>query len=178
MIQNGLLTIGLSTLLLGSTLFAQGTTTCVGGVCIVNLDNLGPSKSYIEKKKSLVIMAKPRYIEQVKEVKVDYSHNFVSVEDKFDKTIDIVVDNEEIYVFPSYIMTEAEKATYIQEQEAIALNEKLNLEENQNLTIVSNVREKTEDRILEKTILPTSDYYCQNNKKPVYNLASDKLECV
>ena len=178
MIEKKILTIGLSTLLLGTTLLAQGTTTCVGGVCIVNLDNLKPSKSYIEKRKPLVVLAQPRYITNKKEVRVENNDVFIAMENKVDKTIDIIVDNEEIYVFPSYVMTEAEKAIYIQEQEAIALNEKFNKEENRKSLIVMHSVEETEDRILEKTTLPTSDYYCEKNKQPVYNLASDELECV
>jgi hypothetical protein len=176
MIKKKLLTVGLSTLLLGSTLFAQ--SNCVGGVCIINLDNLKPSKAYVEKSEPLVALAQPRFIAKHPEVQVENNDAFMVLEDKFDKTIDIVVDNEKIYVFPSYVMTDSEKVAYVQEQESIALNEKFNKEENKNVLVVRNVSNQTEEKILAKTILPTSDYYCEKDTHPIYDKVSNVYECV
>ena len=176
MIKKKLLTVGMTTMLLGTTLFAQGN--CVGGVCFINLDKIKPSKSFKKEKQPLVVLAKPRFIERNVEVKMNNSDDFVMFEEKVDKTIDIVVNNEEIYVFPSYVMTDTEKANYIEEQEAIALNEKANMKANQNLLIVKDITVQTEDRILAKTILPTSDYYCEKDMQPVYDQGSNAYECV
>jgi len=45
------------------------------------------------------------------------------------------------------------------------------------LLLTENPMEVTEDRILEKTDLPTSDYFCEEDKQPVY-LNNDIYECV
>ena len=42
---------------------------------------------------------------------------------------------------------------------------------------VIHTEEATEDKILEKTALPSSDYFCDNDKQPVY-LNDDTYECV
>jgi len=44
-------------------------------------------------------------------------------------------------------------------------------------TYVLHTEEATEDKILEKTDLPSSDYFCDNDKQPVY-LNNDIYECV
>lgn len=176
MLSKRLLIAGtLSTLVLGTTtLLAQGSSShCVGSVCFVNLDKIKPTKGFKKEKKPLVVFEKPRFVESKSE---EPTHN--ELEDTIDKTIEIVVDNQEVYVFPSYVMTEEEKIAYFEEQKAIELNEKENLEANEDLRIVSKPIEKVEEKILEKTALPTSDYYCENNTHPVYNEELDFYECV
>ena len=44
-------------------------------------------------------------------------------------------------------------------------------------TYVMRKEEATEDKILEKTALPTSDYFCEKDKQPIY-LNNDIYECV
>ena len=155
MIHKKLLVTGtLSTLLLASSLSAQGN--CVGGACFVNLKNLKPTK--IVHKKS------------------EFKHHSSSEIAK-DKSFDIVVDGKVTVVFSSYVMTPEEKAAYDREQKAIALNKKANEEANRELRIVSQPIEKIEDKILNKN-LPTSDYFCDNDKKPVRVKNSDLYECV
>ena len=45
------------------------------------------------------------------------------------------------------------------------------------LLLIENPMEVTEEKILEKTDLPTSDYFCEEDKQPVY-LNNDIYECV
>jgi len=159
----------LSTLVSGTALFAQ-QGDCVGGVCFVNLDKIKPTKGFEKKKKPLVVLEKPRFIAEKSESLV---HN-----NTIDKTLKIIVDDVEIFVFPSYVMSEAEKATYYAEQEAIALNEKENIEANENFQIVGQSIAKVDEKILEKTELPLSDFYCEKDTHPVYDKLSDSFECV
>jgi len=170
MLYKKLLIVGtMSTLLSGTALLAQGSN-CVGGVCFVNLDKIKPTKGFEKKQEPLVVLEKPRFIEEKSEVIVHNEHA--------DEMVQIILDDEEIFVFPSYVMTEAEKAAYYSEQEAIALNKKLNREANQDSLIVSPTIEKTEDKIINKTQLPISEYYCEKDTHPVYDEDLDLFECV
>ncbi len=164
MMQKRLLNGTLSLLVLATSLSAQGNCVgnacfvkikktksnkmhCVGNACFVNLDNVKPS-----------------------------SENYTDV-DEVDNSFEVVIDGELTIVFPSYVMTEAEKRVYIQEQRAIALNKKANEEANKELKIVTQPVEKIEDKILNKN-LPTSEYFCDNDKKPIQIKNSDLYECV
>ncbi len=139
--------MGTISALLSTTVFGAGAMNCAGGVCFVKLDNLQVSKGFEKKNNALVILDTPRFIE-----------------DKIDKTVTIVLDGEEITVFPSYVMTEEEKVNYIEEE-----NEEL-------LRLTQTV--EIEDKILEKTNLPTSEYFCEKNTKPLYNNFSHSYQCV
>ena len=153
MMHKKLLVTGtLSTLLLASSLSAQGN--CVNGVCFVNLENLKPKK--VVHKKS-----EPK------------THTISVTSNAYD----VVEDGEVTVVFSSYVMTPEEKAAYEREQKAIALNKKANEEAYRELRIVSQPVEKVEDKILNRN-LPTSDYFCDNDKKPVHIENSDLYECV
>ncbi len=175
MIHKKLLVAGtLSTLLLASSLSAQGN--CVGGACFVNLKNLKPTKVFQDKKEQVIVLKKPRFITSKSEFKQHSSIEVVK-DTNIDKSFDIVVDGKITVVFPSYIMTDEEKIAYYKEQKAIALNKKANEEANRDLRIVSQPVEKIEDKILNKN-LPTSDYFCDNNKKPVRVKNSDLYQCV
>jgi len=59
-----------------------------------------------------------------------------------------------------YVMTKEEIENYELKQIQLALP-------NQN----------TENKILEKTMLPTSEYFCGKNKKPIYHKETDSFEC-
>ena len=179
MLYKKLLVTGtLSTLLLASTLFAQ--ENCVGGVCFVNLDDLKPTKSFNHSaKQEMVVIETPRYVETNMEP-VDNMMVEAIESRKVDKTFDVLMDNELVTVFPSYVMTDSEKRAYIQEQRAIALNEKFNAEANRELRQVGQAVERIEDAIINKTQqeLPSSDYYCDDNRKAVYHNESHSFERV
>ena len=172
-----LITGTLSTLLLATTLFAQ--TNCVGGVCFIDLKNLKPTtKGFKHEKAPLVVLEKPRYLESNSESNTHIDSLAIDDVREIDKSITIVVDGDEVTVFPSYVMTEEEKVAYYAEQEAIALNKKSNKEANRDLLMVSQPVKRIEDKILEKTELPVSEYYCEKDTHPVYDKVLDSFQCV
>ena len=178
MMYRKLLVIGtISTLLLASSLSAQGN--CVGGACFVSLKKLKPTKVFQEKKEQMVIVKKPRFISSKNEFKHHNSTDSILLvkDSDLNKAFDIIVDGKITVVFPSYVMTEEEKVAYYREQRAIALNKKANEEANRGLRVVTQPIEKIEDKILNKN-LPTSEYFCDNNKKPVRIKNSNLYECV
>ena len=155
-----LLTGTLSTLLLASSLSAQGS--CVGGACFVSLKNLKPTKKFQEKKGQMIVLKKPRFVSS----KNEFKHT-TAVEEKLkNKSFDIIVDGKITVVFPSYVMTDEEKMAYYQEQKA----------KRELLKAIEPI-EKIEDKILNKN-LPTSEYFCDNDKKPVRIKNSNFYECV
>lgn len=165
-----LLTGTLSTLLLASSLSAQGN--CVGDACFVNLKNLKPTKAFQEKKEQMVVLKQPRFVSSKSEFKHHSSTEVVE-----DTSFDIIVDGKLTTVFASYTMTTEEKVAYYKEQKAIALNKKANEEANKELRIITQPVEKIENKILNKN-LPTPEYFCDNDKKPVLIKDSDLYECV
>ena len=152
MYQNLLITGTLSTLLLVSSLSAHDN--CTGNACYVNIDNVKPT----------------REVHKKREFK---THSSVVTSNSYE----IVVDGAVTVVLPSYVMTDEEKANYDREQKAIALNKKANEEANRELRIVTQSIEKIGDKILNKG-LPTSEYFCDNDKKPVRVKNSNRYECV
>jgi len=172
-----LLTGTLSTLLLATNLFAQ--QKCVGGVCFVDLSNLKPTKGFkSHKKQEMVVLDTPRYVTTQNE-SIDNATVENLEQEKIDKSFDVVMDNKLVAVFPSYVMTESEKIAYVKEQQAIALNEKFNAQENKELRKIGQVVKRIEDTIINKTQeLPTSDYYCDDNRRPIYHDESHSFECV
>ena len=175
MIYKKILIAGTLATVLVTNLVAQDN--CVGGVCFVNLKNLKPTKVFQEKREKLVVLQKPRFVSSKSEVKHHYYTEVVN-DNNLDKSFDIIVDGKETLVFPSYIMTAEEKLAYYKEQKAIALNKKMNDKENEELKRITKPIEKIEDKILNKSSLPTSQYYCDDNTKPVYDKDSDLFECV
>ena len=166
-----LLTGTLSILLLASSLSAQGS--CVDGACFVNLKNLKPTKKFQEKKRQMIVLKKPRFASSKSEFKND-----TSVEGKAkNKSFDIILNGKITVVFPSYVMTNDEKIAYYKEQKAMALNKKVNEKANIELQRIIQPIEKIEDRILNKH-LPISEYFCDNDKKPVRIKNSNFYECV
>jgi hypothetical protein len=98
---------------------------------------------------------------EVKEVKRD--ENLFKVIKEI-KTVDNHTDTEVIETIilapEKYIMTVAE----IEEYEASQIQ----------LSIPS---ENINNKIIEKTTLPTSEYFCEKNKKAVYHQETDSYEC-
>jgi hypothetical protein len=151
-----LILVSLSTLFVTTALGAE-KDNCLGGVCIVNLDNLKPSKGFGQKEQELMVLEEPRYIDE------NYKNDYI------DKSMTIVLDGETITVFPksTYVMNEEEKNNYIANEEA-----------NKDLLMLTQTVEKIEDKILEKSYLPSSEFYCEKNKKALYNQRSDTFLCV
>ena len=104
-----------------------------------------------------------REVQQKSEFKTYYSETNSN-------SYEIVEDGKVTIISSSYVMTDEEKKT-------IALNEKANEEANIALKIVTQSIEKIEDKILNKN-LPTSEYFCDNDKKPVRIKNSNRYECV
>jgi len=78
------------------------------------------------------------------------------------KILPLDTNEIETIVLPheKYVMTEAELENY-------ELNE----------IQLSLPNEDTENKILEKTMLPTSEYFCEKNKKAVYHKDTNSFEC-
>ena len=137
MLTKKILIIGtLSTLFIGTSLFAQ-EKDCANGVCFATFKKLELKKDFKQEQKKLI--------------------NLV-IEDKLDKSITIIVDGDEIMVFPSYEMTDSEY--YLTEE------------------LIVQPLENIEDVILEKSELKDSLYYCENKKHPQFNEFSDLYQCV
>lgn len=147
MLNKKFLTLGTISILLTTTVFGAGTQNCAGGVCFINLDKLKPSKGFEQEKAKTVLLEKPRYIEV-------YSEN----DNTIDKSMTIVLDGETITVFP--------KSSYV-----------MNPEEALDVILLAEPMVAVEDKILEKTNLPSSEYFCEKDKRPVY-LNNDTYECV
>ena len=159
MYKNLFVTGGLSTLLLVSSLSAQDCPNCK-----VNLENLKHTKTKKFQNKNIKFKALNREYN---------SHSVVSVSDSYE----LVVDGKVTLIFPSYVMSEEEKEKYYREQRAIALNKKANEEANRELKLVVQPEERIENKILNQR-LPKSEYFCDNNKKPVRVKNSNRYECV
>ncbi|CAA6798470.1 MAG: Unknown protein [uncultured Sulfurovum sp.] len=158
MLNNNFFKLGTVAVLLTSTLLGAGTAKCVGGVCFVNLDKLKPSKGFEKSEENLVVLEQPRYIE---EVNTNTQNNFI------DKSITIVLDGETITVFPhsSYVMNDLE---------VIYSDDNVN----ENELLVTGESDRIEDIILEKSGLPNSEFFCEKNKKPLYDSTEDTFQCV
>ena len=148
MLSKKLLTMGTLSTLLMGTTLFAGERNCANGVCFATLDKHLRVKVSKQMQKKIIPFIK---------------------KNEFDKSITIVLDGETITVFPksTYVMSEEEKINYFENEEA-----------NKDLLMITQIVEKTEDKILEKTDLPTSEYYCEKNTKPLYHKVSDSFECV
>jgi len=51
------------------------------------------------------------------------------------------------------------------------------VEEYEMENLLTQPMENIENRIIEGTKLPTSEFYCENNTKPIYHSDSDSFEC-
>lgn len=161
MLKNKLLILGTMSTMLVTNTFGSGVQKCAGGACFVNLEKTRSLESFKKKSERLLIIEQPRFIQNT-----------------MDKTIVIILDGEKLSVFPSYVMTEEEKVSFYKEQKAIALNEELNKKDRKETLVIAQEVEHVEDKILEKTKLPTSEYFCEKNTKPLYDKALDSFQCV
>ena len=160
-----LLTGTLSTLLLASSLSAQGS--CVGGACFVSLKNLKPIKKFQEKKGQMIVLKKTRFVSSKNEFKHHSSDEKIK-----NKPFDVILDGKITVIVPSYVMTEEEKISYYNKHKI-----EMYKQENIELQRIIQPTEKIEDRILDRN-LPKSEYFCDNDKKPVRIKNSNFYECV
>ena len=85
-----------------------------------------------------------------------YIENYAQHEN-IDKSMTIVLDGETITVFPH--------SSYVMNEEAI------------DEVLLAEPMVEIEDKILKKSNLPNSEYFCEKDKEPVY-LNNDIFECV
>jgi len=149
---------------LTTTALKQGIG-CDGGACFVPLSNIKPSKTLEEKKGFVGI----KFLEEEKDNKDNLDNNM----DDFDT---LVFDRGEIPEL--YLESEEMNEKKVQNEEKVVIEEKMMTEERVMDTLWrANPVNITEDKILEKTLLPSSDYVCEKDKHVVY-LNSDVYECV
>lgn len=149
---------------LTTTALKQGIG-CDGGACFVPLSNIKPSKTLEEKKEFVGI----KFLEEEKNNKDNLDNNM----DDFDT---LVFDRGEIPEL--YLESEDMNEKKVQNEEKVVIEEKMMTEERVMDTLWrANPVNITEDKILEKTLLPSSDYVCEKDKHVVY-LNSDVYECV
>jgi len=140
--------IALISMLLCSVALGAEEGACRGGACFATLSHSKHSK-VVELKKETNLAP---YVEIKKYLEKENDSNAI------DKSKTIILDGEKVTVFPpeTYVMSEEEAMDFI---------------------LKSNPMEVTEERILEKTDLPSSAYFCEKDKQPVY-LNNDIYECV
>ena len=149
----------LSISFLTMNLSAGTNMTCKNGVCILDLSNLSLDDKEVRAKKKLFTVVKDKKSRQIEIITLNKSKY---VQQKNEK-LELVKDNsiETIILAPEkYIMTVAEVEKY---------------EVNQIQLTVPN--KNVDNKIMEKSTLPTSEYFCEKNKKAVYHKETDSYEC-
>lgn len=177
----------LSTLLLTANLSAQ-QIECKNGKCFINLNKIAPTKntpvkvqSFKVKKTSLFTTKKniePKTVEvatatTITQEKVSQKNKLEII--AFDHSTYVMQENEQLELIDGDIETIVfSPSKYIMTQTEIEQYEK---KINTEITIVDEGNKKIEDKIIEKTNLPTSEYYCKNQKKAVYNQELKTYQC-
>ena len=100
------------------------------------------------------VLDAPKYIED----------RFQIQNEMIDKSITIVLDGKTITVFPksTYVMSEEEKNDYYNKE---------------TLLRIGSIK-KIEDNPLNQARLPSSEYFCEENKRPFYQANSTVYECI
>jgi len=159
--------IALISVLLSSMAIGAEQSACTGSVCFATLPTVKPSKT-IETKQSACdgdkCFATLSNIKPSKVVKEEKElEEIVFLEDNLDTNIDelqsIVVESEEI-------IEPLSDTSYVMNEEKVM-----------DSLWIANPIEVIANKFLEKTDLPSSDYFCDNDKQPVY-LNDDVYECV
>jgi len=157
----------LSVLLLTTTVTADTNIICKGGKCFIDISKFSSNNSSKIKHEKVVFRSKK--IRTRKKLDLDNGIKMVSldkskyVKQKDEKLKPISQDEIETVVLApeKYIMTIEE----IQEYELAHIQ-------------LSKPAEDINNKILKKTKpLPKSEFYCKNNKKPVYRNESNSYEC-
>jgi len=128
MLSKKIVTMGVLSILLTSTILFAEEKKCENGVCFATFSKTNTIKTFKEEQKKVINLEKSN---------------------ELDKSFTIVLDGDEIMVFPSYKMTNSEY--YLSEEE---------------MKIVQPLEKKD------------SLYYCENETKPQFNEFSDLYQCV
>ena len=152
----------LSISFLTMNLSAGTSMTCKDGVCILDISNLSSDdkkNKEVKNKKKLFSVVKDRKSRKVEMITLNKSKYIQQKNEKLEP-----MDNnkmETIILSPEkYVMTVAEVEKYELEHIQLRLP-------NKNIA----------NKIIEKTTLPTSAYFCENNKKAVYDKETNSYEC-
>ena len=149
----------LSLSLLTGTLYAD--KNCVGNHCILDLSKLSHSKK--SEANNVAYEGHSFNLKDIEEVKSSVEENYIATQEKkLHKRNELLTEPEiETIVFSheKYVMTVEEIANYQAENLLmLPLNE-------------------IENTIINKTKLPVSEYFCENDMKPIYNNLSNTYEC-
>ena len=149
----------LSISLLTVSLSAGTHMVCKGGVCIIDVSNLS-SDNKIEKVQTKKNLFKKKDINQkIEMIALDKSKYSKQSHEKLNP-----IKNSELetIILPpeKYVMTVAEIEEY---------------ELNQIQLILPN--KNIGNKIIEKSTLPTSEYFCEKHKKAVYHKETNSFEC-
>lgn len=189
--RNFLLSTMLSTLLLTASLSGQQQMECKHGKCFINLSKFTPSKHLSATvhhfKRIKIASLTPEKNLEPKTIKMATATTTNNQNESdiiaFDHSTYVMQKNEQLeqiddngvetIVFsPSkYIMTQAEIKQYYKQ---LSVNEE---ELTVHMAIADKENKKIGDKIIEKTTLPISDYYCENQKKAVYNQELKTYQC-
>ena len=153
----------LSISFLTMNLSAGTNMTCKNGVCILDLSNLSSDSDKkikeIKKEKNLFTVIKEKQSINIEMITLDKSKYIQQKNEKLEPLTDR--EMETIILAPEkYIMTVAEIEKYESNQIQLTMP-------NKNIA----------NKIIEKTTLPTSAYFCENNKKAVYHKETNSYEC-
>ena len=153
----------LSILFLTMNLSAGTSMTCKNGVCILDLSNLSSDSDKkikeIKKEKNLFTVIKEKKNITIEMITLHKSKYIQQKNEKLEPVDDKQM--ETIILAPEkYIMTVAEIEEYESSQIQLTMPNK-----------------NIDNKIIEKTTLPTSDYFCENNKQAVYHQETDSYEC-
>jgi uncharacterized cupredoxin-like copper-binding protein len=135
--------------------------TCKNGVCILDLSNLSldKEKKEVKKEKNLFSVIKEKKNTMIEMITLKKSKYIKQKNEKLEPLNNRQM--ETIILAPEkYIMTVAEIEKYESNQIQLSMPNK-------------NIGNK----IIEKSTLPTSEYFCENNKQAVYHQETDSYEC-
>jgi len=142
-------------------LSAGTNMTCKNGVCILDLSNLSldKEKKEVKKEKNLFSVIKEKKNTMIEMITLKKSKYIKQKNEKLEPLNNRQM--ETIILAPEkYIMTVAEIEKYESNQIQLSMPNK-------------NIGNK----IIEKSTLPTSEYFCENNKQAVYHQETDSYEC-
>ena len=151
----------LSITFLTMSVSAGTSMTCKNGVCILDLSNLSldKEKKEVKKSKNLFSIIKEKKSIIIEMIALKKSKYIKQKNEKLEPITDR--EMETIILAPEkYIMTVAEIEKYESNQIQLTLPDK-----------------NIGNQIVEKSTLPTSEYFCENNKHAVYHQETDSFEC-
>jgi len=153
-----IINIALISILLSSVAIGAEDSDCSGGVCFVPLVNSKVTKKIKHCSGGVCIVPlfdsklSKSFEEQVESQPIE----FIEQESLGINNISDIGKENRIVSIETYTVDE---------------------EESEDSLLIANPVEETDNKILEKTDLPRSDYFCENDKQPIY-LSNDTYECV